>query len=42
MIDALDAVEVVLDLGALADQPAERLLHRDDVPRARCRATTGS
>ena len=31
MNNPLDAVEVVLDLGGLADQPAERLLDGDDV-----------
>ena len=29
--NTLDAVEVVLDLGALPDEPAERLLDADDV-----------
>ena len=31
MHNTLDAVEVVLDLGGLADQPAKRLLDGDDV-----------
>lgn len=29
--DPLDAIEIVLDLGNLADEPAERLLDADDV-----------
>ena len=31
MDDTLNAVHVILDLGALAHEPAERLLHADDV-----------